>query len=46
MRKNKMKYHYNIYDFSWKGTSHIFDQVHIHEKTHDEEKSQKLLRKK
>jgi hypothetical protein len=41
-----MKYQCSICDFSWEGTSHTFDLVREHEKTHEVKKNQKISRKK
>ncbi len=41
-----MKYQCSKYNFSWEGTSHTFDKVRIHEKTHDEQNDHKMSREK
>jgi hypothetical protein len=42
--KNKMKYSCSRCDFKWDGTSHTFDKVREHEKTHLENNELKRLR--
>lgn len=46
IKKNKMKYQCSKCNFSWEGTSHTFDKVRIHEKTHDEQNDHKMSREK
>ena len=42
--KNKMKYSCSQCDFKWDGTSHTFDKVREHKKTHLENNELKRLR--